>query len=215
LGVTVSIRVFNTLRSSLCLIAPSLPFPHVELDPDGLTIGADGDGTVCVGAKDSGAEALIALDDRGVRMAKATVAQHGNHRHVWVHGAHKGRAAGCTAAMIERLAPPCEPVAAARRPRIQAEPAVGRPRPLARQRHLATADQPGIREGLVGGATRARGHHRRARADAAGDVRPVRGVGSFRGSPLARHRSGSPRARGDRLRLGGVSHQNAPLAESR
>jgi hypothetical protein len=35
--------------------------------------------------------------------------------------------------LFERLAPPCEPVAAARRPRIQEEHAMVRQRPLARQ----------------------------------------------------------------------------------
>jgi hypothetical protein len=65
--------------------------------------------------------------------------------------------------IVERLAQHFEHVAAELRPRIQAEHAVGRQRPLARQRHLAAADQPRIRDGMVGGATRARRHHRRAR----------------------------------------------------
>jgi hypothetical protein len=61
--------------------------------------------------------------------------------------------------LLERLAQHCEPVAAARRPRIHEEHTVARQRHLTRHRHLAAADQPHIRDGVVGGATRARGTH--------------------------------------------------------
>jgi hypothetical protein len=45
------------------------------------TIGAHGDGAVCVGAKDVRAQGTIALDDDRVWMSKPTVAQHRKHRH--------------------------------------------------------------------------------------------------------------------------------------
>jgi hypothetical protein len=60
--------------------------------------------------------------------------------------------------LLERLAQPFEPVAAALRPFIPEEHTVVGQRPLARSRHRPAADQPRSRENLVGGATRARRH---------------------------------------------------------
>ena len=60
--------------------------------------------------------------------------------------------------LLERLAEPCEDVPPARRAFVQAAHALGRPRPLSRQRDLTAADQPHLRDGLVWGATRAHRH---------------------------------------------------------
>jgi CHASE2 domain-containing sensor protein len=53
---------------------------------------------------------------------------------------------------LERLAQHLQDVAAARRPCIQQAPPVVRQRPLAGQRHVAPADQPHSRDGVVRGA---------------------------------------------------------------
>jgi hypothetical protein len=56
--------------------------------------------------------------------------------------------------ICERLPQDLEDVAAALGQLIQEEHAVVGPRPLARQRHVASADQPHIRDGVMGGAER-------------------------------------------------------------
>jgi hypothetical protein len=60
-----------------------------------------------------------------------------------------GRLYSCDA-ILERLAQDLEDLAAALGPCIQAAYAVVGPRPLARQRHVARADQPHIGEGVLG-----------------------------------------------------------------
>jgi hypothetical protein len=71
------------------------------------------------------------------------------------------------AALVERLAQDLTDMAAARRPCIQQENPVVRPRHLARHRHLPAADQAGLRDGVVRGAKRPGGHQGRARAQEA------------------------------------------------
>jgi hypothetical protein len=73
---------------------------NIGFDPEGLTIGTDGDSTMFIGAKDLGTQSRIALDDHRVWMAESTVARHREHRDAWVDGADKGRATGCPAAMM-------------------------------------------------------------------------------------------------------------------
>jgi hypothetical protein len=58
----------------------------------------------------------------------------------------------------------------------------GRLRPVARHRHVVAADQPRIRAGLVGHATRAGRDPRRAGAGAAGDAVDAGGVEGSRGA---------------------------------
>jgi hypothetical protein len=70
-------------------------------------------------------------------------------------------------------------MAPALRPCILKAHAVGRQRTLPRQRHMATADHPPILNRLVGGATRARRHLRRARAGTAGDAVDARDLDGF------------------------------------
>jgi hypothetical protein len=62
---------------------------------------------------------------------------------------------------------------------IQAEDAVVDPRQLARHRDLATADQARIRDGVMGGATRATRHQRGAVASEAGDTMDACGLNGF------------------------------------
>jgi hypothetical protein len=72
--------------------------------------------------------------------------------------------------LLERLSQDLQDVAAARRPCIQEEHPVVREGHLARPRHVAPADPPRIRDGLVGRATRARRDQRRTVAGEAGDA---------------------------------------------
>jgi hypothetical protein len=58
------------------------------------------------------------------------------------------------AAIFQGLAPQLQRVAAPRRPCIQTESAVVRQRHVPRHRHVAPANQPNIRDGVMGGATR-------------------------------------------------------------
>ena len=62
---------------------------------------------------------------------------------------------------------------------IQAAQVVGRPRHLPRRRHLAAADQAYIRDGVMGGATRAGGDQRRAVAREASDSVDACGLNGF------------------------------------
>jgi hypothetical protein len=78
--------------------------------------------------------------------------------------------------ILERLAQPLQDVAAAGQPFTQEENPVVRQRHVARHRHEAAADQPRIREGVVGRATRAGRDPRRAVAGEARDAREVGGV---------------------------------------
>jgi hypothetical protein len=78
--------------------------------------------------------------------------------------------------LLERLAPHFEHMPPELRQLIQQEDAVVGQRDLSRHRHLAAADQAGIREGVVRGATRSGGHQGGALAGEAGDAREARGL---------------------------------------
>jgi hypothetical protein len=71
-------------------------------------------------------------------------------------------------------------VASELRQLIQEAHAVVRQRHLPRHRHVAPADPPRVREGLVGRATRAGRDQGRAVAGEAGDARELGGVDGFR-----------------------------------
>jgi hypothetical protein len=70
-------------------------------------------------------------------------------------------------------------VAAELGPFIQEEDAVVGPRHLARQRHVAPADQSRIGDGVMGGATQPGRDQGRAVAGAAGDAMEARGLDGF------------------------------------
>jgi hypothetical protein len=75
---------------------------------------------------------------------------------------------------------------------IEQEHALVGERHLARHRYVAPADQPDIRDGVMGGATRARGHDGRAPASAASnamDANGVEGVGQGHVGPDGRETS--------------------------
>jgi hypothetical protein len=78
--------------------------------------------------------------------------------------------------LLERLAQDFQDVAAELRQFIQQEHAVVRQRPLAGQRHLAPADQPHIRDGVMRGAKGARRDERRAITGEAGDAVDAGGI---------------------------------------
>jgi len=81
--------------------------------------------------------------------------------------------------LLERLAQDLEPMPATLRPCIQAEDAGVRPRHLARQRHLAPADPPDIRGGVMRGATRTGRDQGGAVAGEARDAVEARGLKGF------------------------------------
>jgi hypothetical protein len=62
---------------------------------------------------------------------------------------------------------------------IQEEHAIVGQRHVSRHRHVAPADQPRIRDGVVGRATRARRDQRRTVAGEAGDAVDTRGLKDF------------------------------------
>jgi hypothetical protein len=98
--------------------------------------------------------------------------------------------------------PPARPdVAAARRPCLQAAHPVGRERDLARPRHGAPADPPGVRDEVVGGAARAGRHQRRAVAGEAGDAVDPRGLHGL-GEGHRRQNGGEPPGQHGRTRPG-------------
>jgi hypothetical protein len=72
--------------------------------------------------------------------------------------------------LLQGLAYRLQDVAPELGPHIEKEHAVVRPRPLARQRHLAAADQPPVGDGRVRGAEGAGRDQRRAGAGAAGNA---------------------------------------------
>jgi hypothetical protein len=78
--------------------------------------------------------------------------------------------------LLKRLAQDLEDMAAARRPCIQEAHAVVGRRHLARHGHVAPTDQPRIRDGVMGRATRAGYDPRRAIPREAGDATEVGGV---------------------------------------
>ena len=81
--------------------------------------------------------------------------------------------------LLERLAQDLQDMAAALGPFIQEEHAVVGQRHLAGHRYVAAADQPRIRDGLVGRAKRAGRDQRRAVAGEAGDTMDARGLNGF------------------------------------
>jgi hypothetical protein len=78
--------------------------------------------------------------------------------------------------LFERLAEHLEDLTPALRAFVQEAHAMVRPRPLARQRDLATPDQPHIRDGMMWGATWPAGDQGRAPAGEAGDAMDARGL---------------------------------------
>src|SRR5262245_10773328 len=105
------------------------------------------------------------------------------------------------ATIFERLAQDLQDVAAALRPFIQEEDAVVSQRHLARHRHVFPADQSHVRDGVMGGATRASRHQRGAVAREAGDTMDAGGLDGFGqghcrqdgGESPGQHRLASPR----------------------
>jgi hypothetical protein len=84
--------------------------------------------------------------------------------------------------ILKQLAQDLEDMASALGPCIQAEPAVVRPRHLARQGEVSAADPPHSRDGLRRGATWAGRGDGGAGAGAAGDAVDARGLEGFRES---------------------------------
>ena len=82
--------------------------------------------------------------------------------------------------LLERLAQDLRDMAAARGLCIQEAHAMVGQRHVARHWHVPPADEPNIREGLVGRATRARRDPRRAVASEAGDAVDTRGLNGLR-----------------------------------
>src|SRR5262249_14484488 len=103
--------------------------------------------------------------------------------------------------LLEQLAQDLEHMPTKLGPFIQEEDAVVSQRHVTRHRHLAPADQPDSREGVMGGATRARRHQRGAVAHEASDTvdaRRLKGFGEGHrrhggGESLRQHRLASPR----------------------
>jgi hypothetical protein len=107
----------------------------------------------------------------------------------------------CCNTLLKRLAQDLEHMAAALGPFIQQDHAMVGERHLARTRHVAPADQPRIRDGVVGRATRAGRDHRRPVAGEASDAVDPRGLNRLgeghrrqdRGQPPGQHRRARPR----------------------
>jgi hypothetical protein len=81
--------------------------------------------------------------------------------------------------LLERLPQDLQDMAAALGPFIQEEHAIMGQRPLARHRHVAPADQPCVRDGVVRSATRAGGDQGGAVAGEAGDAVDACGLNSL------------------------------------
>jgi hypothetical protein len=103
--------------------------------------------------------------------------------------------------LLERLPQDLEDMAAALGQLIQEEHAIVGPRHLAQHRHVAPADQAGVRDGVMGGATRAGRDLCHAVADAAGEEVNAHGLNGFgeghrwqdRSEPVRQHRRARPR----------------------
>ena len=80
---------------------------------------------------------------------------------------------------LERLAQDLEDMAAALGPCIQAEHAMVGQRHVAQYRHMPAADQPRIRDGMMGRATRAGRDPRRAVAGEASNTMDTCGLNGF------------------------------------
>jgi hypothetical protein len=121
-------------------------------------------------------------------------------------------------AVLERLAQDLEPMAAELRPCIQEEDAVVGPRHVARPRHVAPADQPDRREGVMRGAPRAGRHQCGAVARQARDTMDAGRLKGFgqghgrqdRGESPRQHRRASARG----AEQGGGCEQNACMTFS-
>jgi hypothetical protein len=109
--------------------------------------------------------------------------------------------------LLRRLAQGVEDVAAARGECIQDEPAVVRPRSLARHRDVPAADQPHRRDRLRRRATRAYRHHRCTGAGEAGDAVEARGLEGFRQGHL-RQAGGETACQPRRARPKGVQEES-------
>ena len=88
------------------------------------------------------------------------------------------------AAVLERLPQDLQDMAAELGQFIQEEHAIVGQRHVARHRHVAAADQPHIRDGVVRGAKRAGRDQRRVGAGAAGDVMDVGGLKGLGQGPV-------------------------------
>jgi hypothetical protein len=87
---------------------------------------------------------------------------------------------------LERLALHRKDIGLAVGQLVQGQHAVVGQRPLARQRHVAAADQPHIRKGVMRGATWAGGDQRCAVAGEASKAMDTRGLNSFGGGMAGR-----------------------------
>jgi hypothetical protein len=81
--------------------------------------------------------------------------------------------------ILKRLTQHVQDVAAELWPCIQKKHPMVRPRHFARPRHLAPADQPDIRDGVMGGATRAGRYQGRTLTGAADDAADSGGLEGF------------------------------------
>jgi hypothetical protein len=108
--------------------------------------------------------------------------------------------------LLERLAQDLEDLAAALGPFIQEAHAVMSQRRVARHRHMAPADQPRIREGVVGRATRAGGDQCGAVAGEARDAVDTRGLNGF-GEGHRRQNGGEAAHQPRRARSGWAEQQ--------
>jgi hypothetical protein len=103
--------------------------------------------------------------------------------------------------LLEWLAQDLKDMAAKLGPCIQEEHAMVGQRHVTRHRHVAPADQPRIRDGMVGRATRAGRDQRRPVAGEAGDAVDTRGLNRLGeghrrqdgGQPPCQHRRARPR----------------------
>jgi hypothetical protein len=68
--------------------------------PEGLTVGADGDGPVFIGAKDLSVQGPIALEDRPVGMPEPTLPRHREHHRAGADSAQERLAAGGPTAVM-------------------------------------------------------------------------------------------------------------------
>jgi hypothetical protein len=109
-----------------------------------------------------------------------------------------GRVYACDT-LLERLAPDLQDMAAALGPCIQEAHAMVGQRHVARHRDVAAADQPRIRDGVVGRATRAGRDPRRAGAGEAGNAVDTRGLNGL-GERHAWQEGGEPPSQHGRAR---------------
>jgi hypothetical protein len=120
--------------------------------------------------------------------------------------------------LLKRLAQDLEDVTPELRECSEEEHAVVCPRHLCRQRHLTAADQPHLRNRMMGGATRLRGHKGRAPAGQAGNAMDARGFDGLGQRHLRQERREAsrqprcPRPRGTQQEDVGVRTPGSRLA---